>query len=197
MVPPGSGQGRDGVPPDRAGAASARSATVALVPGRTIRSGRPSAGRAVHHPHPDPGLDGQGVQVGEVGDPREGGRRPRRGAVRAPGGAGRARPGGPSRAEGQPVSAEGQGVLGVEADAGEPGQDAEGRDPRAASQLGRSGAEHSRIAPELVDDEAPDGGAQVVGEQGHRPVQGGEHPAPVDVADDDGRQAGVARPPAG
>ena len=91
--------------------------------------------------------------------------------------------------------AEGHGVLGVESQPGQPGQDAQGRHAGASSQLARTGPEQRRVTPELVDHEAADGGAQIVRQQGHRPVQGGEHAAPIDVADDDRRQAGVAGHP--
>ena len=70
---PEHGRGR---PAQRASASPrsrshARSATVDFVPGRTTRSGAPSARAVGHEAHADAGLGDERVEIGEVRDARE------------------------------------------------------------------------------------------------------------------------------
>ena len=127
--------------------------------------------------HADAGLEGQGVDIGEVGDAGEADD----GDVEdvAPPAPGRRNPTAPA-APGCPRRRGG------------------GRRPRAARrgwerrcgpELVQPRLEQRRVAPELVDDKGFHAAPEVVGEERHRPEQRGEDPAPVDVADDDGRDA--------
>ena len=83
-----------------------------------------------------------------------------------------------------------QRVLGVELEPLEEGQHAERRDTRAGLELVRTVAQQGGITPEPVDDEAADRPSQLLGEDGDGAEEMGEHPATLDVAHDDGGQAG-------
>ena len=82
--------------------------------------------RAIHQPDPQPGLDGQRVEVGEVGDPRKADD----GDVE-----GRARARRPPVAVATEALPEGKQVLGVDPEIVDPRQDAEGGNPGAALQV--------------------------------------------------------------
>ena len=73
-----------------------------------------------------------------------------------------------------------------------PGQDAEHGAAGELAQHGQAAVQQLRGAAELVDHEAGDQRLVFGGEQGQRAVHGGEHPAAVDVAGHDDRQAGRA-----
>src|SRR5690606_18727194 len=117
------------------------------------------------------GLQAEGVDVGEVADPRQpDDRRPHAGAVRAA------------------PAVEVEGVLGVEPEAGMPRQHAVDGPPGQGLQPVEAGPSPGEVAAELVDDEPRD--QRLVGgfQQRHGAVQGGEQAAAVDVADhDDGK----------
>ena len=86
-----------------------------------------------------------------------------------------------------------QRVLGVDVGAGHGRDHAQHRHARPPLQLGAGVAQQRRVAPEAVDDEPPHARPQVVGQQGPRPEQRGEHAAPLDVAHDHRRQPGRRR----
>ncbi len=83
-----------------------------------------------------------------------------------------------------------QGVLGVEPEAVTPRQHAVDGATGEAGKHGEARVKQLGGAAELVDHEAGD--ERLVGrlQQGERAVHGGEHPAPVDVADHHHRQVG-------
>src|ERR1039458_2738753 len=83
-----------------------------------------------------------------------------------------------------------EGVLGVEDQSGQVGQDAQRRNAATGLQLFHGVAEECGVAPEHVDDEGPDASAQVLGQHGNGAEEMGEDAAPVYVADDDGGEAG-------
>ncbi|GIJ80677.1 hypothetical protein Xph01_51090 [Micromonospora phaseoli] len=131
-------------------------------------------GRLDGQPHSHPGLGGERLDIGGVADPGQ----PQHGHVE-PLGAVR----GGRTAEHPTV---GERVLRVEPQVQRPGQHPVGGTAGHAAQHLQPGGEQAEIAPELVDHEA--GEQRLVGgvEQGQGAEHGGEHTAPVDVADHDG-----------
>ena len=129
--------------------------------------------------HADPRLDGERVQIGEVGEAGQAD-----GRHVESGGGGRRRPGGPHQCE---------RVLGVEVEPPEVRQDAERRDAAAVLQFRRGPAQERAVPPEPVDDEALHLRGQLVGQEGHRAEQVREDPAALDVPDHYGGDAGPSR----
>ena len=85
-----------------------------------------------------------------------------------------------------------QGVLHVQPEAFLPGQDAVHGTAGELAEHGQAAVQQLGGAAELVDHEAGDERLVFRREQGQRAVHGGEHPAAVDVAGHDDRQAGRA-----
>ena len=83
-------------------------------------------------------------------------------------------------------------ILGVEPQAFLPGQDAVDGTAGEPAEHDQAAVQQFRGAAELVDHEAADERLVFGREQGQRAVHGGEHPAAVDVAGHDDRQAGRA-----
>ncbi len=70
------------------------------------------------------------------------------------------------------------------------GQHAERGDTAACLELGAGATEQRPVAPEAIDDESPDQRRQLVRQDPHRPVEVREDAAPLDVAHQDGGDAG-------
>src|SRR5206468_8578743 len=71
--------------------------------------------------------------------------------------------------------------------------DSEHRHSGARAELGKPGRQYGRVAPESVDDEAPDPCAVIRIEQTQGAEQGGEHAAAIDVAHEQHRRVRHAR----
>ena len=173
---PGVPAGRDGSVESAYPEASRDRLTVALVPGRTTRSGSP---------RPPPSSTSRTWTPGSMARASRSVKLEMRGKAhhRDVQGIGDRTTARPRTGPGQ-----GEGVLGVEGHVVHPREHAERRNAGPPLELGQPVPEQGRIPPELVDHEAADQVAVVVGQEGDRAVTGGEHPAPVDVADHHGRQ---------
>ncbi len=185
----------------RAPSAGAVEGPVEAAPPQPLEVGHGGLGAGQHHqvrvPYRCPvaheaqahgGLEGQCVEVGEVGDAGhhdhghvEGGRRRR--ARQSRGG----RTG--------PPAGEGQGVLGVEGHVVDPRQHADGGDTTTAFEVGQPSSEQGWVAPELVDHEGLDPRPQRGRKQLDGAVQRGEDTTPIDVAHHQGGEAGRVRHP--
>ena len=130
-------------------------------------------GRARRSEHVDSGFGGERVQVRGVGDPRE------------PDGCDAQGAGAPRKAG---PRGEGEGVLAVEPDLVEPGEDTEAAQARPGCQFLESGIEHALVAAELVDQVARDQRAVGVVDDRPVPVDRREDAATVDVSDEQGGQ---------
>jgi hypothetical protein len=146
-----------------------------LRPGQHDEVGAAQLGDGPDPTHPHTGFDSQGVDVTGVGDERPAHRHhvEHLGVVATVG-----------RCDLVVGVVEGQRVLGVDRPSRQVRQDAERGDPAAPFELVAGRAEQRRVAAQAVHHEAPHPRAQPIGEQRHRAVKGGEHPAAVDVAHD-------------
>ena len=146
-------------------------------------------GRAGGEPDQHAGLGRQRVHVGEVADPGQPDHRDPE--LRAIVDSGRVS-GRRCRAERRGSGCQSQRILDVEPEAVLPGQDAVHGAAGELAEHGQAAVQQFGGAAELVDHEAGDERLVFRREQGQRAVHGGEHPAAVDVAGHDDRQAGRA-----
>ena len=119
--------------------------------------------RPVHIPHPHQRMLLQRGKIGEIGDAGQTHHRRIDGAASF----GLVQPGR-------------QGILVVDLHP-DIGHHPQHRHPGLFFQGGQAGTQDRRVAPEFVDHQALDAGPLVGVQQGHRAVQLGKHPAPVDI----------------